>query len=221
MTVYLDVIFFENLIMNLAIILSEAILLNSLKQIIRKILAATVASLFYIVSMFYNQVSYIQIIISFIIIKIAFNPVTIKSCIKEVIMFYFISLLFGGLSFAMVSFFNNGKVTIMNGILISNFSVFKIFLCGVIGMSLVIIILKKKKGHVFKNIVIAFGNKLTEIKVLLDTGNLLREPYTNKPVIIVEKNALKEILNDNVIDKFQDIISGKEELPIRNVYNSI
>lgn len=42
------------------------------------------------------------------------------------------------------------------------------------------------------------GNKATRVKAFLDTGNELREPATNLPVIIVEKQYIKDInLKDN------------------------
>ena len=44
MTIYLDVVFIENLVMNLSVILSEAVLLNSLNKLIRKIGSALFAT---------------------------------------------------------------------------------------------------------------------------------------------------------------------------------
>ena len=60
MTIYIDVVFIENLIMNFIIILTEAIVLNSLKQYFRKFLAACLASLFYIVTLFFPDVSFLR-----------------------------------------------------------------------------------------------------------------------------------------------------------------
>lgn len=215
MTVYLDIVFLENLIMNLIIILAEAIVLNSLKQFARKLLASGLASFFYIFILFFPKLSFMQIFVSFIIMKVAFNTSSIKALLKRVILFYFISYLFGGLSFAMISIFNDGKITVFDGVLVSDFSLFKLFLCGVLGLLLVMIVLKKRKEHVFKDIEISFNNKTCVVRLLLDTGNLLVEPYTGKPVIIIEKNALKGVLDKDIFDNFHDIIIGRKELPIK------
>lgn len=159
MTVYLDVVFFENLIMNLVIILSEAVILNSFKKFFRKIIASVIASIFYIITLFYQPISTLQVLVGLLIIKIAFAPKSIKRLIKETLLFYFISFLFGGLSLAVVNVLNSGKINIVNGVLVANFSILKVFLCGILGAFLVVIFLQKKKKHVFKEIIIGLERK--------------------------------------------------------------
>lgn len=221
MTVYLDVVFLENFVMNLVIILSEAVLLGGFKKFFRKIIASSILSLFYIATLFYSSVAIFQVIVALIAIKISFEPKSIKKLIKEVLLFYFISFIFGGLSFAMVSLFNNGKITILDGVLVSDFSAFKVFICGVLGAILVVAFLKKKKEHVFRKITIGLDGKEVDVKVLLDTGNLLREPYTGKPVIIVEKNAINEILEEDIVSNFYEIIRRKKRCANWNVFNTV
>lgn len=221
MTVYLDVVFLENFVMNLVIILSEAVLLGGFKKFFRKIIASSILSLFYIATLFYSSIAIFQVIVALIAIKISFEPKSIKKLIKEVLLFYFISFIFGGLSFAMVSLFNNGKITILDGVLVSDFSAFKVFICGVLGAILVVAFLKKKKEHVFRKITIGLDGKEVDVKVLLDTGNLLREPYTGKPVIIVEKNAINEILEEDIVSNFYEIIRRKKRCANWNVFNTI
>lgn len=221
MTVYLDVVFLENFVMNLVIILSEAVLLGGFKKFFRKIIASSILSLFYIATLFYSSVAIFQVIVALIAIKISFEPKSIKKLIKEVLFFYFISFIFGGLSFAMASLFNNGKITILDGVLVSDFSAFKVLLCGILGAILVVAFLKKKKEHVFRKITIGLDGKKVDVKVLLDTGNLLREPYTGKPVIIVEKNAINEILEEDIVSNFYEIIRRKKRCANWNVFNTI
>lgn len=221
MTVYLDVVFLENFVMNLVIILSEAVLLGGFKKFFRKFIASSILSVFYVATLFYSPIAMFQIVVAILAVWISFEPKSIKRLVKEVLLFYFISFIFGGLSFAMVSLFNNGKVTILDGVLVSDFSAFKVLLCGVLGAFLVVIFLKKKKDHVFKKIAIGLEEKEVEIKVLLDTGNLLREPYTGKPVIIVEKDVIKEILEENIVSSFQEIIKREKRCTNWNVFNTV
>lgn len=210
MTVYLDVVFLENFVMNLVIILSEAVLLGRFNKFFRKIVASVFLGLFYIATLFYPEIAMFQVIMALIATKISFGSKSIKRLVKEVLLFYFISFVFGGISFAMVSLVNSGRMTVLDGVLISDFSVFKVLMCGVFGAFLVVIFLKRKKEHVFKELVIALNGKEISVKVLLDTGNLLREPYTGKPVIIVERDAIEEILDSNVVLHFQEIIRRKK-----------
>lgn len=221
MTVYLDVVFVENLIMNLVIILSQAAVLNSLNNFSKKIIASLLLSFFYIVTLFYPIISKFQMFVGMLALKIAFNTYSLKSILKQTLLFYFISFVFGGLSFAMVNLLNNGKVTILDGVLLADFSIFKVFLCGVLGAFMVFNFMKAKKKHVFKEIIIGLEHREVKLNVLLDTGNLLKEPYTGKSVIIVEKEALKGVLEEQLILNFQDIINRKKRDTNWNVYDSL
>lgn len=54
------------------------------------------------------------------------------------------------------------------------------------------------------------GNE-QKVKSMIDTGNLLKDPITNAPVIIIEKNSLKNILPEEILESTQKIISGEYE----------
>ena len=54
---------------------------------------------------------------------------------------------------------------------------------------------------------------------MLDTGNLLRDPISKTPVIIVEKEKLYSIIPAELLDNIEKIIGG-EELLFDNKYFS-
>ncbi len=54
------------------------------------------------------------------------------------------------------------------------------------------------------------GNE-QKVKAMIDTGNLLKDPITNSPVIIVEKSSLNNILPKEILDNTQKIINGEYE----------
>lgn len=65
-----------------------------------------------------------------------------------------------------------------------------------LGMMLFIVLMKQERGEkkeIYHTIISAFGEKV-EVNALLDTGNELREKATGKPVCIVEKECIEEIL---------------------------
>lgn len=213
MTVYIDVIFIENLIMNLSIILSEAIILKLTTGFFRKFLASIVGTFLYIFQMFF-QITYLRLITSIIVVLIAFKPNKIKMFFKELIVLYFITFLFGGISFAIMNLKNNGVWKIAGGVLVGNFNLIFVFSSAFIGFAILYFILKEKNKHVFKRIIIGVDNFEFMINVFLDTGNLLREPYTDKPVIIVEKKAVNELIGEKCGENFEKIIQGKVSVPI-------
>lgn len=214
MTIYIDVIFFENVVMNLSIILSEGIILNLKNNIFRKIWASVIGSCFYIVHILFFQLTYFQFIISSVIVFVAFKPLKLMTFVKEVIIFYFITFLFGGVSFALMNLKNEGVIEIVDGVLVGNFNLLFVFASAFVGAGILYYVLKRKNEHTYKNIVIAIEEFTFRVNVFLDTGNLLREPYTNKPVIIVEKKVLNSFIMEKCGDNFNKIITGKEKVPL-------
>ena len=49
--------------------------------------------------------------------------------------------------------------------------------------------------------------KTVRIKAMLDTGNQLKEPITGTPVIIAEKESLKGLLPDNILDNVEEYLT--------------
>ena len=56
---------------------------------------------------------------------------------------------------------------------------------------------------------IFYQGKLERIKTLIDTGNLLKEPITQEDVIIVEKDVLRNLVSQDILDNIENIVSGK------------
>ena len=60
------------------------------------------------------------------------------------------------------------------------------------------------------NISIVFEKGKVDINAIIDTGNFLKEPITGKPVIIVEKDVLKNVIPVDILENSQDIINGEK-----------
>ena len=52
---------------------------------------------------------------------------------------------------------------------------------------------------------------------MIDTGNLLKEPITNIPVIVVEQDILFNILPKEILKNTENILSGKIEMIPENI----
>ena len=53
-----------------------------------------------------------------------------------------------------------------------------------------------------------FGEKSINAKAMIDTGNLLKDPITRMPVIVVEKDILYEIIPCKILDNLEQIVGG-------------
>ena len=52
---------------------------------------------------------------------------------------------------------------------------------------------------------------MTKARALLDSGNMLKEPISQKPVIVVEKTTLSKIIPEEVLDYIEKIVGGDDQ----------
>lgn len=64
---------------------------------------------------------------------------------------------------------------------------------------------------IFCDVKVSNNGNEQKFKAMIDTGNLLKDPITNSPVIIIEKNSLKNILPEEILENTQEIINGEYE----------
>lgn len=217
MTIYLDVVLIENLIMNYIILFASGYILkikvNHIRLIISAILGGIYSILAYIqvLEIYTNIIS--KIILSIVMIYIAYKPKTLKVLIKELIFFYLTSFVFGGCAFALLYFIKPQEVIMKNGVYIGTYPLKIAILGGIVGFTITqlafnLVKMKLTKKDIYCKISIFFGEKNVETTALLDTGNLLKDPITSMPVIIVEKGVLKDILPDIILNNLKKIVGG-------------
>ena len=220
MTIYLDIIFLENLFMNYIIIFATAVILRMEIKVIRMFLSSTIGSIYAVIiySNLLKNIStniFLKIILSIVMIYIAYNPKTIKAFFKELLIFYLTSFTFGGVAFALINLLNPGKELMKNGMLFGTYPIKIILFGGLIGFVIITIAFKSIKAKLSKkdlicDIKININNKYVILKAIIDTGNFLKDPISNIPVMVVEKESLRGIIPDNILDNLNEIINGKE-----------
>lgn len=218
LTVYLDIIFLENLCINCIILLATAIICKNTISITRILLSSLIGSIYAVIV--YLSISEIfsntalKILLSVCMVHIAYNSKNAKLLLKQLLIFYLTSFTFGGVAFALLYFVKPQEILIKNGVLIGTYPI-KIALTGVIVGFIIITIAfknyKKKlsKKDMFCNITINFQDKYKTIKAMIDTGNLLKEPLSGSPVVVVEKEELLEIMPEEILSNAEKIISGE------------
>lgn len=228
MTVYLDIIFLENLCINCIILLATALINKNAISITRILLSSLIGSAYAIIvylsiSEFFSNII-LKMILSLCMVHVAYNPKNVKKLLKQLILFYLTSFTFGGVAFALLYFVKPQNILIKNGVLIGTYPI-KIALTGVIlGFIIVIIAFKSykkklSKNDMFCNITIEFDGKFKTLKAMIDTGNLLKEPLTGCPVIVAEKEELIEIIPKEILENAEKIILGKYDINL-NEYAS-
>ena len=218
MKVYLDIVLLENFIMNYIIIFSTAIISKSRIRYFRIFLASFLASLYsilnYTCNFKYSQNFFIKIIISILIVFLVFESYRIKIIFKQLILFYLVSFTFGGIVFMLLFLINPSNIKMKEGFLIGTYPVKVTILGGIIGFFVIccvsfVIKDRLRKKSMLCDLEIFYKGKYKKIKTMIDTGNLLKEPISQKDVIIVEKNSLKEIVSSKILDNIDNILYGK------------
>lgn len=226
MTIYLDIVLLENVVMNYIILFATGLINKTNIKQFRIIISSLIGALYAVMSFITNLNIYntliLKIILSIAMIYIAFTPKNIKKLFKELLLFYLISFAFGGCAFFLLYYIKPQEILSKNGILIGSYPLKIAVLGGILGFIIVNITFKLIKDKIDKsnlicNVKICFEESFIEIKALMDTGNLLKDPISGYSVIVVEVNKLKEIVPEVVIENIDKIIKGDEE----NILNSI
>lgn len=218
MKIYLDIVLLENFIMNYIIIFSTAIISKSKINYLKIGIASFVAGLYSILNYLWNlgnlESLFIKFLISVLIILIGFDSRKLKTMIKQLILFYLVSFTFGGISFMLLFLINPANIVFENGLLVGSYPVKVTIIGGILGAIIIacvsyIIKDRLRTKSMLCDLEIFYKGKYQKLKTMIDTGNLLKEPISQTDVIIVEKNSLRGMIPDDILDNLDNILQGK------------
>ena len=228
MTIYIDIVLLENLVMNYIILLGTGYIIKArikhIKLIISSLIGAIYALLAYmeIFPIYANFIT--KMILAICMIYIAFKPKKIKGLIKELIVFFLVSFSLGGCAFALLYMIKPQEIFVKDGVYIGVYPLKIALLGGITGFVITYISFKVVKNHITKNeiiynAIIKIEEKKLEIKVLLDTGNMLKDPITGDTVIIIEKEKLYDILPLELLNNIDNFFEFDNKV-IKNEYQT-
>ncbi len=217
MTIYVDVVLLENICMNYIILFSTTYIMKIKRKHIRLFLSSLVGAVYAvlayaeIVPLYANFI--VKVILSIVMVYIAFYPKNFKGLLKELIVFYLVSFALGGCAFALLYIVRPQDIFIKNGVYIGTYPLKIALLGGIVGFVITYIAFKVVKNKIIKNqiiyeVEISIEDKTLKTRLLLDTGNMLKDPISNSPVLVVEKNTLKEIIPEEVLEETEKILGG-------------
>jgi stage II sporulation protein GA (sporulation sigma-E factor processing peptidase) len=220
MEVYLDILILENTIVN-SFLLSLTVQLMRRKVKFKFILLASfIGSLYVMVLLFpvlqiFSSLLF-KLFVSVIMIFITFRIKDFYFNIKAAVVYIFISIILAGVCiFIQLNSIKFGALDLS----LYNFTYKKLFMAIMvvyIFANRTLIFLKDRNDvNIFVyDVDISINGTVRKLRAFLDTGNELREPSTNLPVIIVQKKSFSNlIINDK--DKYYIpymVIDGKKGL---------
>ena len=230
MTIYIDVILIENLLMNYIILYATGIVLKIKIKHLRLFFASLIGAIYTVISYISKVEIYsnfiLKFLLSIVIIYVAFNPQKAKILWKDILIFYLTSFVFGGAAFALIYIIKPQEILMKNGLFLGTYPLKTVFLSAIIASVIGIFgfkIVKNKisKKDMYCQIIIKLNNKEIQTTAMVDTGNLLKDPITGNPVIVVESSLLEKILPLELLLNLDKIIGGEFENvteEIRNTY---
>ncbi|MEI3357070.1 MAG: sigma-E processing peptidase SpoIIGA [Clostridia bacterium] len=217
MTIYVDVVLFENLIMNYIILFTTSQILKIEQKHIRIILASLLGAIYSIIAYMnildiYSKIP-LKILLSIIIVYVAFNPQTVKKMWKYILFFYLVSFVFGGAAFSLIYIVKPQEILMKNGLFLGTYPLKIAILGAIVAFITITIVFKLAKNKISKKdlfceMEICINNKKIETKTMVDTGNMLKEPITNTPVVVVEHMLLYECIPKEILNNLENIIGG-------------
>ncbi len=204
MDVYVDVLIFLNAVVDYLIISITAHINNVYIKPFKHVFASIFASLFSL-AIFLPYLSVVGemlfLICSAALITLcAFGFKSRKSFIKKFISFILVSVIYNGMMTVVWLVFKPGGMVLNNSIVYFNISPLQMIVFS--GITYIII---RMAQHIFKrstpcskicHLLLENNGKAVELKAIVDTGNNLKDIYTGKHVVIIEK-SIADILYDS------------------------
>ena len=206
MVYYVEYVFLENFIIDFILLFITGKLIKRIIIIKRLILASFIGSLYVVLTFYIGKefMTYfiVKFSISVLMIMIAFDSKGILTNIRVIICFYITSLIMVGIISALY-YLTYDKLTV-NAIIISIF----------IGYAALHFFFKEIRDRIAKHnykrsVNINIGNKRKKIRGYIDTGNELTDPVTGKPVMVVNIDCIKDIIDDDLYKRILDFYHNK------------
>lgn len=220
MTVYIDIVLIENLLMDYLILYATGKInrckISNIKLILSSIIGSTYAVVLFISNLEIYANIMLKILLSVSMVYVAFTPQNTKSMVKQILVFYLTSFAIGGCAYALMYFLRPQNIFMQNGFMVGYYPLKIVFLAAVTGFILVTATFKTikekfSKNNMFCDIEVTYNENAVSVRAMIDTGNMLKDPITKTSVIIMESKTLEKILPIYITDNVEKIINGELE----------
>ena len=138
---------------------------------------------------------------------------------KQLTLFYLTTFTFGGVATYLIYVLKPQNIIIKNGMYVGTYVLKVIFIGAILGTIILIVSFKMSKNKITKKdmickVSIKLNGKEVILDTMVDTGNMLKEPITGNPVVVVEKNSLYDVIPKEILNNTDSILGGDfEKIP--------
>jgi stage II sporulation protein GA (sporulation sigma-E factor processing peptidase) len=234
--IYLDVLLITNIYVNYFLLKATAKISHTAFKLLRCIAGAGAGALSSLIIVFPKLsiavLVMVKITAAALIIRIAFNGLTIKRYLRLTIIFIIVSFIFSGVMMLICEIFKINSVIVNNYSVYFNISILTLIISTILAYIAVctasrIFDKHLNLGHSYK-IIVDISGRTFSLSAVSDTGNSLVDSFTGKPVIICSCGELNSLLrlNENCVYEAEDYLSilknqkGLRLLPYSTIGNS-
>ena len=204
LVIYVDVLILVNILVNYFMLLAVKLISRNKTSRIRIVVAAMVGGVSSLLLFIENLgliMTALKVFSAVLMSVIAFGAKPFKRLLKTTFWLLFICFIFGGLTFAIYIFTDTDIMIFSNGIVYFDVDITFLVVCSAIAYVVITIISKfiDKKAPASKEyyIKIQSERKTVSCQGLMDTGNNLREPFSNYPVVLVDKDMFCDLFDED------------------------
>lgn len=200
MVIYADILFVVNFFITYLLLLLTSLLLKRGAKTIRLLIASSLGGLYSLV-IFIDGLNFLisaagKIFVSFIIVLIAFGFIRLWQYIKTILIFYFSNMVLLGIVTAFLLIFKPSGIALSNGIVYFDISAKTLIISSAVAYAIaygVVRIYNRSisKKEIYK-VTIFKNDKSYKLFAFADSGNKLREPFSDYPVIIADSCEISE-----------------------------
>lgn len=208
MTVYVDLLFIVNWVINTLMLAGGAMLARERLHRTRVLLGAAMGAL-YSVLIFFPETAWmtqlvLRLAVGALMVWVAVPTPNIKRYLKALLYFYIVMMVFGGGMYLFYSFTAAGaNMVYSNGVYYVDLPLWMLLglSFGFYGLIRLTAFLqyRKKPLRGLQEIEVCCMDKYRSLTAFVDTGNSLIDPMTLSPVVVVEAGALRGLLPTEVL----------------------
>ncbi|MCR4441120.1 MAG: sigma-E processing peptidase SpoIIGA [Peptococcaceae bacterium] len=228
--VYADVVVLVNFVMDFFILWIAGRLASLRISPFRLVLGALTGAVYSLVVLIPENAAAAsfaaKIACSVVMVLLAYAPVSPAKFLRSIFFMYALSFIMGGSVIGTIYLTERkpGCLQAWNGaaVLANSFNYY--WLLVGLGMAVLtgyasLFFLRRNwlRQNLVNGLVICIGDRKTDVDALLDTGNQLLDPLTGKPVIIVEAEALKGMLPQELLEA----AGSEDEVKLAGLYERL
>ena len=222
--VYGDVLFAVNFSIDLLVLSLTGYFLHLRRRLLSLLLAAILGGVYSVFFLWLSPSFWDGILLSVgmavLLCLVAYFPIGLGTLFRLVIAFFAASVLLGGAVNALYalleSFFGTESLEGVNAVMSGKKA--ELFLLYALGSGLLIYIAGRFLSHRERRrrmqLEIEEGGRTVKISALVDSGNLLTDPLTSRPVILVRKKDISTLIHPAVFSILDSRYGQDRELPL-------